>query len=58
MVGNVVAEVNAYDHMSICYYYKCDLEKAKMYMNRYLRGITEANFSRVKSINILQSKDY
>ena len=49
----MVAEVNAYDHMSICYYYKCDLNKAKMYMNRYLRGITEANFSRVKTINII-----
>ncbi len=57
VVNNFVAEASVYDQMSICYYYKGDLQKAEMYWSRYMRGMTEANFSRVKSISVMQSKD-
>ena len=36
--GNYAAEMQAYDKISINYFYLCDLEKAKYYNERMTRG--------------------
>lgn len=57
VVDSCTAETACYEMMSTCYYYKGNLKKSAYYNERYLRGVTEADFSRVRKINVLQSKD-
>jgi hypothetical protein len=48
----------AYDNISMEYYYMNDIEKAKLYQERFFRGKLERKDSIIKNvcINILQSK--
>jgi hypothetical protein len=39
--------------MAICYYYIGNLKKAAYYNNRFLRGVSEAGFSRVRKICVI-----
>lgn len=51
------AETICYELMSKCYFYKGELRKCAYYNQRYLRGVSEADFSRVRKAAVLQSKD-
>ncbi len=57
MINSYTAETQIYDMMSICHYYKGDLKKSGYYNNRFIRGVSEANWSRVRKICVLQSED-
>lgn len=57
VVESHTAETQCYEMMAQCYYYKGNLKKCQYYNTRYLRGISEADFSRVRKINVIQSKD-
>ena len=43
--------MSAYDHLAIQYYYEGDLEKAKYYNDRMIRGKVEARFSIVRKMS-------
>jgi len=51
-------EVNAYDNLSIDYFYVGELQKANYYHDRMMRGKTENNKSIVKKVscNLLVSR--
>ncbi len=51
-------EVNAYDNLSIDYFYVGELQKAHYYHDRMMRGKTENNTSIVKKVscNLLVSR--
>jgi hypothetical protein len=53
VVNSYTAETNIYEQMALCYYYKGDLKKSGYYNNRFLRGVTEAQFSRVRKICVI-----
>jgi hypothetical protein len=53
VVNSYTAETNIYDKMAICYYYKGDLKRSGYYNNRFIRGVSEANFSRVRKICVI-----
>lgn len=57
VVNSYTAETQIYDKMAVCYYYKGNLKKAAYYNNRFVRGVTEASFSKVRKICVIQSKD-
>ena len=53
VVNSYTAETVIYDKMAICYYYIGNLKKAAYYNNRFLRGVSEAGFSRVRKICVI-----
>ena len=53
VVNNYTAEIQIYDMMSVCYFYKGDLKKGGYYAQRFMRGVSEASFSRVRKISVL-----
>ncbi len=55
-ISNAEAEMSAYDNLSIQYFYLGDLERAKYYNDRMLRGKTEAKFSVIRKISETHSK--
>ena len=51
-INHYTGEMNAYENIAICYFYLGKLEKAEYYINRRLRGQTEAMFSAQKKISL------
>jgi hypothetical protein len=57
VVSSYTAETQIYDMMSVCHFYKGDLKKSGYYNHRFIRGVSEATWSRVRKICVLQSPD-
>ena len=57
-MNNHAAEIQAYDNLSLEYFYIGDINKAKIYQERMLRGKLEKDNSIIRSvcINMLNSK--
>ena len=48
--GDYNAEMTAYDKIAVNYFYLCDLEKAKYYQERMMRGQFEPSDSKLRKI--------
>lgn len=57
VLNSFTAETQIYDMMSVCHFYKGDLKKSGYYNRRFIRGVSEASWSRVRKICVLQSED-
>jgi hypothetical protein len=56
ILNNIQAEVRAYHHLGIEYFYLVELKKSKYYYERFQRGIKEERNSIVKSIYVQEDK--